>query len=206
MPAPNFSDVTELCSPGCSSSQSSAFGTLSGARSRTNLLRISLFCGYLQCRLLYSQHPLTTPSPLFPPSHYKKTSILISNVLTGYFNSNFSNTLGCKMPKVPITCSFPPILKWILAACPGKNVLSSTSLIQYAHFSASSFFVSPSSLVMNALLSMSIMRSRSPCTISKPLVFPSQAAAKWRSFRDLRSRSGALKATSLTSKMRIGTL
>ncbi len=45
-----------------------------------------------------------------------------------------------------------------------------------------------------------------PCTTSKPLFLPRKAAAKCRSLRDLRSRWGALKATSLTSKIFIGTL
>lgn len=47
---------------------------------------------------------------------YKKTSTFISNVLTGYFNSNFSNTVGCSIPKTPMTFSLPAIRTLILAA------------------------------------------------------------------------------------------
>jgi hypothetical protein len=48
---------------------------------------------------------------------YKKTSRLISSVLTGYPRSNLSlrSTSGCRMPKTPIVWCVPPILILIAA-------------------------------------------------------------------------------------------
>ena len=65
---------------------------------------------------------------------YRNTSTFISSVLTGYFSSNLASTVGCNMPKTPMTCSLPPIRKWMAAAWPGKKVGSSETLAQ-RHFS-----------------------------------------------------------------------
>lgn len=46
--------------------------------------------------------------------------MLISKALTGCLKSKFSRTVGCNIPKVPMTLSFPSIRKCTEAAWPGK--------------------------------------------------------------------------------------
>jgi hypothetical protein len=41
---------------------------------------------------------------------YMKASTFSSRVLTGYFNSYFSSTVGCRIPKEPMTWSLPPMM------------------------------------------------------------------------------------------------
>lgn len=63
---------------------------------------------------IYNFGKTTPPSALTIP--YKKASMLISSVLTGYLSSYFSNTVGCKIPKAPMTWSLPAIRRWMDAA------------------------------------------------------------------------------------------
>jgi len=48
--------------------------------------------------------------------NHKKTSRLISSVLTGYLSSNLSRTVGCKIPNSPIRTCFPPSRRYMAAA------------------------------------------------------------------------------------------
>ena len=60
---------------------------------------------------------------------YRKGSMLISRVLTGFLRSYFSRTVGCKIPKEPTTMSLLPMRRWTEAAWPGKYVGSRRNLL-----------------------------------------------------------------------------
>lgn len=68
-------------------------------------------------RVSHFEHQL---SPETSKVTHRNASTLISNALVGYLSSNFSRTVGCRIPKVPMFCSFPAMRTWIDAAWPGK--------------------------------------------------------------------------------------
>lgn len=51
---------------------------------------------------------------------YKNTSMFNSSVLVGKGSSNFCNTLGCKMPNVPMRFALPSTPRKMAAAWPAR--------------------------------------------------------------------------------------
>mmetsp|Transcript_7379 Transcript_7379/g.31462 ORF Transcript_7379/g.31462 Transcript_7379/m.31462 type:complete len:272 (-) Transcript_7379:976-1791(-) len=98
--------------------------------------------------------------------------------------SNLCSTSGCTMPNTPM--SFP---SFTMRAClPGKNVASSLSTISYP---ASPPFAAPVT---------TMIRSKTPCTISKPDFLSLYSTKSRRAFRAPTSLSASIKTTSPTSK------